>query len=177
MSPRTTKPELAAARDEPPGLVGRATALLRLARRVHLHEHRGVGRVLRDLLRQLDPVDRLPQRDVRGDQSHLVRLQAADEVPSHGRSLRGVELVGLRPQVLGVVLAQLDQPRTQRAADGVDAEPLGDRDERDGLGVATGPRDAVAEPIDAFGERVGHGSVSQTTIAWRSRSPRARCDQ
>ena len=116
MSPRTTKPELAAARDEPPGLVGRAPALLRLARRVHLHEHRGSGRVLRDLLAELDPVDRLPQRDVRGDQSHLVRLQPADEVPSHGRSLRRVEVVGLGPQVLGVVLAEVDQPRTDGRA-------------------------------------------------------------
>ncbi len=80
-------------------------------------------------------------------------------------------------QVLRVVLAEVDQARPERVEHHVQAEALRHRDQGDRVGVAAGACDAIAQDRDRAAERFAHGSVIQTTIAWRPLSPRARCDQ
>ena len=66
-------------------------------------------------------------------------------MPSRCRLLRRVEGVGLCMQVLRVVLPEVDQARRERVVHDVDPEALRHCDERDGVGVAPGACDPIAE--------------------------------
>src|SRR5206468_4122050 len=78
-------------------------------------------------------VDRMDERKPAGGGPGLVRLQVADEVP-----LRALYRVHLHHRLLDSVLAQDSQPGIEGRPADLWPEPLGDRDDRDLLGVAAG---------------------------------------
>ena len=82
-------------------------------------------------------------------------------------------------QLVGAELAQLLQADCERGAGSFRAEPLCHRDERDAVKVAARTDDAAPHRGQVLGDAVGVYRVParHTTIAWRSFSPRARCEK
>src|SRR5438128_717394 len=75
--------------------------------------------------RQLVTVDRLPQRDIRRNERHLVALQPADEMPPRDDALVR-ETARLARELLGAVLADVGRAGVQRFAHGADGNRLRD---------------------------------------------------
>ena len=101
-------------------------------------------------------VHRMDRVETRAGLPRLVRLQVADQVPAEGRSAVRVHLL---ERFLDLVLAEVDLAGVGGGADVVGGEGLGDGDEADGGGVASGPaggaRDAIANAGQPGAERGG----------------------
>src|SRR5438270_8556439 len=82
----------------------------------------------------------MDERETAGDQSHLVGLEMADEVPS-----RVLYVFHLPQGFLDAVLAEGRQAGGERLAAAVGAETLGDGDDGDLVRVAAGAGDPVAD--------------------------------
>ena len=130
---------------------GRAAALLRLPRHVHLQQHalcHAVGRRPPvELVRQRDRIDRVHQREPSGDVLRLIALQVPDQVP--GRPPPG-GAVDLGERLLHAVLPQIREAGIEGRLHGFQAESLRDRDDRD----RRGPTRGCLPPSD-FGPYVG----------------------